>query len=214
VEEVEEGRSVEYATILVPRLLSLRYPRRYSQQPMASLKADFPAICRSIYFHLRCQSASAACKLRQVVIGGLQAIAPCTCIDALLGKILLCDMVYYKARSVPCVFRTCMRWRALDRLLMISAAESRFTATSTLQNRQASSPRRIQSSPTYCKSYKLSTVQHMRYAHDILAWHIAKIENARIDRCSGRAGSARFEQAPVSQTRRCVFSTPSRNPFI
>jgi hypothetical protein len=25
---------------------------------------------------------------------------------------------------------------------------------------------------------------------------------------------ARFEQAPVSQTRRCLFSTLSRNPFI
>jgi hypothetical protein len=30
-----------------------------------------PAICRSICFNLRCQSASAACKLRQVVIGSL-----------------------------------------------------------------------------------------------------------------------------------------------
>jgi hypothetical protein len=81
-------------------------------------------------------------------------IAPCTCIDALLRRILLFDMVYCKARGVPCVFRTCIRWRALDRLLMISAAESRFTATSTLlHNRQASSPRRIQSSPTYCKNH-------------------------------------------------------------
>lgn len=53
------------------------------------------------------------------------------------------------------------------------------------------------------------------HASDVtLAWHVAKIENVRIYRCSGRAGSARFEQAPVSQTRRCLFSTPSRNPFI
>jgi hypothetical protein len=32
-------------------------------------------------------------------------------------------MVDYKARGVPCGFRTCIRWLALDRLLMISAAE-------------------------------------------------------------------------------------------
>lgn len=37
--------------------------------------------------------------------------------------------LYYKARGVHCVFRTCIRWRALNRLLMISAADSRFTTT-------------------------------------------------------------------------------------
>ena len=62
-------------------------------------------------------SASAACKMRQVVIGTLQAIAPCTCIDAVLRRILLFDEMYYKARGVPCTFRTCIGWRALDRLL-------------------------------------------------------------------------------------------------
>ena len=38
-------------------------------------------------------SASAACKRRQVVIGTLQSIAPRTCIDALLRRILLFDEV-------------------------------------------------------------------------------------------------------------------------
>lgn len=141
MEEVEEGRSVNDVTISVSRLLSLRYPRRYSQQPMASLNADFPPIYRLIYLHLRCQSASAACKLSRVMMVTLQAIAPCTCIDALLQRISLFHMVYYKARGVPCVFRTCIEWRALNRLLMVSATESRFTATSAVHTRQASSPR-------------------------------------------------------------------------
>lgn len=37
----------------------------------------------------------------------------------------------------------------------------------------------------------------MRYANNIPAWRLAKMENVRIYRCSGLAGSARFEQAPV-----------------
>jgi hypothetical protein len=65
---VEVGRKT--CAIFVSRLLSLRYPRRYFSTTHGVAHADFPAICKSIYVHPRCQSASAACRLRQAVIGG------------------------------------------------------------------------------------------------------------------------------------------------
>jgi hypothetical protein len=206
-------------------LLSLRYPRRYFSTTHGVAQRRFSGYLQVntygyVHQHLRCQSASAACKLRQVVIGTLQAIAPCTCIEALMRRILLFAMVYYKARGVPCGFRTCIGWLALDRLLMVvSAAE--FTihgdinnSTSQIRQASSSSPHRIRSSPTTRE--ELLTYYSTRNEICQRCYRLAFSEDRNCSHPSQfwTCSNARFEQAPASQTRRFLFSTPSRNPFI
>jgi hypothetical protein len=114
-------------------------------------------------------------------------------------------MVYYKTRGVPCGFRTCIRWRALDRLLIFSAAD--FTIHGDINTPDYSagfftSP--YMSNPALLNIQRLTCyiVQGMEYANDIVAFIkrgtkiFASITVPDVQQCSLRA-SACFSDTPL-----------------